>query len=1015
MIIKSHIPCTLVVTTGQSKTGTVDCRSRSIVCYQCKDFCLKPGLRNSKRCSHVAAHSTSVDKTRRSGKSSPVAAEDKVLSREDLKQKYAGLTRLKLSSHVEALQSPKADLNVRAKDNIEPGVVKAAPLPPVSNDAKVRMKLQEFTLAHGKRAWGQTPVEAQKTSQEGGPTMHTAAERSLEPKRRSQVKGAQTSRPAGSPAQIDHSAQEFSRPISVSNTWMSAAEPQQLSVRNARSLPPTDAYEIVYGAMDLDEEDKTHTSTSTNMRSEVGINLSRQHVSASSKTSTVNPPRGDSHASIKGHAAGAEEDNMLQSLAATTPLERLTSDTSFVGKLLAKAQSSKSTLLSSVAEALFSSVPSLGLKFGGPWSSSVSVSGVHNTTEAPLTSTEQGSSASAQVPSRALTDRGHGGEEGFSPTQAGPSTHSPSSHDYPTTSSRLMPRKEIGKPGSGLLRRRSDACRAPEQQDNAASGPRLGALSLNKTSKRSMMPSASSVTEGPSVTELRHTLPLAPAPLPPSMQKQRHDLLHARTQSAHSMLVLDSKRVPSMSFPRWRKVPLAAAKSLMRIQSQQYKVGQRQGYSRRLDRLVMAGGKGSQDVEGPLGFTHENPKPFQDGEGVLRGDHADPADVIAAEGEATHAEKDWQSLRGQYNAEVEIVNEVVEKFLGMRLPEKAFYGKRADQLAGMNLPELKAQCGVWLDICGVEYTKKFLEKEPTLLVKHPSWLLKALEVFNKELELDPAECLQFALKNTALLSVTPERLNDVMSELGELLGMQPEECRRMIMKNTTLLTMEEPLKEKVEALNVLLPVSQSKLSQILRQRPSLLTHNMVKLAMTIAELSNVTQLPLFNIAMLVAGQPALVGINRERIQSRWFRLNELVKQHPPWHDQLQGYSPPSLARCLAASDVVVERLAEVLELGRQNDTAAAKLKRILSMSEDRFRAAFTEKGKVRKSRISKHKDPDFAERIVLEAVPSHPKDYGQVPSCADDDGEMHPIKLAYERENIDGGDQLQRKRLISAV
>ena len=95
---------------------------------------------------------------------------------------------------------------------------------------------------------------------------------------------------------------------------------------------------------------------------------------------------------------------------------------------------------------------------------------------------------------------------------------------------------------------------------------------------------------------------------------------------------------------------------------------------------------------------------------------------------------------------------MVERLLGVRLPEKAFFGRRGEQLAALPLPQLKAQCGLWLEVCGPDYTRRFVEREPMLLTRHPSWLLQALERFSQLLLLEPAECLQFALKNTALVS-----------------------------------------------------------------------------------------------------------------------------------------------------------------------------------------------------------------------------------------------------------------------
>ena len=73
-------------------------------------------------------------------------------------------------------------------------------------------------------------------------------------------------------------------------------------------------------------------------------------------------------------------------------------------------------------------------------------------------------------------------------------------------------------------------------------------------------------------------------------------------------------------------------------------------------------------------------------------------------------------------------------------------------------------------------------------------------------------------------------------------------------------------------------------------------------------------------------------MNRDRIQVRWRRLVELASLHPPWLQQLEAYAPPSLARCLVASDDAVERLARVLELNMQGSDHAAKFKRVSNES-----------------------------------------------------------------------------------
>ena len=73
---------------------------------------------------------------------------------------------------------------------------------------------------------------------------------------------------------------------------------------------------------------------------------------------------------------------------------------------------------------------------------------------------------------------------------------------------------------------------------------------------------------------------------------------------------------------------------------------------------------------------------------------------------------------------------------------------------------------------------------------------------------------------------------------------------------------------------------------ILRQRPVVLTQSIARHASTIAGLSSTLDLPLFNVAVLVAGHPALLGMSPDRIRARWQRLKELIEWHPPWKKQL---------------------------------------------------------------------------------------------------------------------------------
>lgn len=142
------------------------------------------------------------------------------------------------------------------------------------------------------------------------------------------------------------------------------------------------------------------------------------------------------------------------------------------------------------------------------------------------------------------------------------------------------------------------------------------------------------------------------------------------------------------------------------------------------------------------------------------------------------------------------------------------------------------------------------------------------------------------------------------------------EARRLVVRNTTLVTQTDAgsVRERMEVLATLLPVSRSRLALIVKQRPALLTQSAVRLALAISELSNATRLPLFNAALLAAGQPGLLGLSRDVIRARMARLRALASMYDPWAEQLDAAPPAALARCLVASDTAVERLAVCLGL-----------------------------------------------------------------------------------------------------
>ena len=378
-----------------------------------------------------------------------------------------------------------------------------------------------------------------------------------------------------------------------------------------------------------------------------------------------------------------------------------------------------------------------------------------------------------------------------------------------------------------------------------------------------------------------------------------------------------SRRLPSMSAARWRDIPESARRSL-RIQSPHYLIGLKRGYSSKLDDLMI---------------EKERNRRQQ----------------VSSEGEA------GPDCASDMEEKLMQVAEQVSRFLGASLPDKALLGWRAEQLSSLlDLKEEEAEqsrtkleeaCGLWMDVCGPDFARQFIEKEPTLLLCHPKDLLLALECFSQAFDLPPNECVAFSMKNIALINMSKEKIQSTIHEVMSLLDLSEQDSRQLVMKHTELITSEEgsrgeSLRERFQVLKLLLPVTQAKLIQILNRRPMLLTHSVIKHALMISDLSRILSMPLFNAAVVAAAEPNLLCMSKRKVEARWSRLVELTGPHSEWKEQLKSYSPFQLARCLCASDSAIERLATVSRLGILGSKRAWDIKRILCMTEGRFLELF---------------------------------------------------------------------------
>ncbi|KXZ55539.1 hypothetical protein GPECTOR_2g1088 [Gonium pectorale] len=307
----------------------------------------------------------------------------------------------------------------------------------------------------------------------------------------------------------------------------------------------------------------------------------------------------------------------------------------------------------------------------------------------------------------------------------------------------------------------------------------------------------------------------------------------------------------------------------------------------------------------------------------------------AREDSEVEAEED---PRGEYNSAAEVVNDMYEQIMGVRLPERAMYGRRAEVLAAMTPKDVQTNVRAWIDACGRDYALAFHAKEPLLLAQSPQALLLSLEAISTVFELTPEAAVEAALRSPQLIGLPQEQLRGTVEAVSEALEIGLQEAGKIVMRHPVLALREaaSPVAQRVALLGALLPVSRDKLRQVLRQRPLLLSKSLQSLAGFMINASTALSLPLFDVSLMIAGAPGVTGVSSARLASRWESLQRATSLHPAWREQLASISPPSLGRCLVANDAAFERLQAVAELGLAGDEDFAKFKRVLTMAGGRF-------------------------------------------------------------------------------
>ena len=525
-----------------------------------------------------------------------------------LKQKYAQLARSQTLSMITSPQwvvqpstpSPShADGSTRGEDEF----VRAKPLPPISQDASLKLSLQEYMAAHEEQrghesaskekphgaAIGSTSGPRGRSGGRSPPPSATRASSTPgkegsgkpQPKVPREASTGSASGTRGDAGLVggdrvqpgrSASAEAEVRPLMVGSQPLNAAGRKWVASR----------YQISYGDAVSDSALTSSSSSSASSPAAVSVvfdgssEVSGYSVDARSKEATGPSAGAAGGRMTRGRGAGpqgnsddGDDDWQENARKAGSASDRRDADASFISAVVERASKSKSSLLSSVADALRACVTSftgLGTRaaVGSAAVGGTAAVGSRAETQKFVREVEEG--PSTKDPPRSFS-RGPRGDASSDLESGSGSRYNSGAVDHldrpvlpnlPELSDKR--RRELIRARRTLFASRESS--AAEAKDGA-----VPALLPPRPLDPSLPPPGSPPTPPP------------PPPLPPAAAL-RGDLFSSHLAGSQR-LELGLRTVPSMSFPKWRTIDPSKRKALFTVRSPDFLLDQMHGYTDR--------------------------------------------------------------------------------------------------------------------------------------------------------------------------------------------------------------------------------------------------------------------------------------------------------------------------------------------------------------------------------------------------------------------------------------------------
>eukprot|EP00878_Enallax_costatus_P007303 GHUV01007649.1.p1 GENE.GHUV01007649.1~~GHUV01007649.1.p1 ORF type:complete len:476 (+),score=195.64 GHUV01007649.1:1930-3357(+) len=210
-------------------------------------------------------------------------------------------------------------------------------------------------------------------------------------------------------------------------------------------------------------------------------------------------------------------------------------------------------------------------------------------------------------------------------------------------------------------------------------------------------------------------------------------------------------------------------------------------------------------------------------------------------------------------------------------------------------------------------------RAPNLLLWKPTSLRAKHELLQEVTGLLPARLNMLLLQHPGVLTLSHIQISSTLSCMQEQLQLSPADLGQILMKDPKILIRGgRVLQEQVQDLQEYLALPAAVIAKLVRRCPGILAAGSAVWLANIRTLLEVLQLNPQQVQSAVLAQPSLLQKQPSELVDAVGQLAQLVRQHQPWRDELNGLSQQQLDVVLRLQRKKLLRLAYLLDTGQHS-------------------------------------------------------------------------------------------------